>query len=139
MGVNANVDVDEERQLSQSSADTRHMFGFQALDVYRCAVRFLALAMQRAAVGASGTGGIPDQLRRGALSIPLNIAEGTGRFGKDQRRFYVTARGSALECAAILDAIEVLVLAVEPELSEPRELLVRVVSMLTKMIRVDEH
>ncbi len=113
------------------------MFGFQSLDVYKCAVRFLALALNRAAVGASGTGGIPDQLRRAALSIPLNIAEGTGRFGKDQRRFYITARGSALECAAILDAIEVLGLADKPDLREPRELLVRVVSMLTKMIKVD--
>jgi len=113
------------------------MFGFQSLDVYRCAVRLLALAMKRAAAGASGTGGTPDQLRRAALSIPLNIAEGTGRFGKDQRRFYITARGSALECAAILDAIEVLELAAKPDLHQPRELLVRVVSMLTKMIRVE--
>jgi len=113
------------------------MSGFQSLDVYRCAVQFLARAMNRAAVGTSGTGGNPDQLRPAALSIPLNIAEGTGRFGKDQRRFYITARGSALECAAILDAIEVLELAAAPELRQPRELLVRVVSMLTKMIRLD--
>ena len=111
------------------------MFGFQSLDVYKCAVRFLALAMKHAAHVTSGTGGVADQLRRAALSICLNIAEGTGRFGKDQRRFYITARGSALECAAVLDALEVLELATEPELREPRELLVRVVSMLTKMIQ----
>ena len=34
-------------------------------------------------------------------------AEGTGRFGKDERRFLVMARGSALECAAVLDAMHV--------------------------------
>ena len=80
VNVNVNVDVDVKRQPSPQNADTTHMFGFQRLDVYKCAVRFLALAMKRASVGASGT----------------------GRFGKDQRRFYITARGSALECAAIL-------------------------------------
>ena len=34
----------------------------------------------------------------------LDVAEG-GRFGKDERRFFVTARGSAFECAAVLDAM----------------------------------
>ena len=56
---------------------------------------------------------------------------------KDQRRFYITARGSALECAAILDALEVLDLAAQPQLREPRELLVRIVSMLTRMIQLE--
>jgi four helix bundle protein len=77
-----------------------------------------------------------DQLRRAALSISLNIAEGTGRFDKDERRFYTTARGSALECAAVLDALEAIHLASEQELQKPREMLFRIVSMLTKMIQV---
>ncbi len=48
-----------------------------------------------------------DQLRRAALSIPLNIAEGTGRFTpKDRRNFYVIARSSVFEVAAILDILK---------------------------------
>jgi four helix bundle protein len=32
----------------------------------------------------------------------LNIAEGSAKFGnRDRRNFYVTARGSAFECAAL--------------------------------------
>lgn len=48
-----------------------------------------------------------DQLRRASFSIMLNIAEGTGRFTKpDRRRFYVISRGSVFECVAIFDYLK---------------------------------
>lgn len=54
-----------------------------------------------------GNSSIADQINRAAASVPLNIAEGVGRWQPaDKRRFYQIARGSALECDAALDVIE---------------------------------
>jgi four helix bundle protein len=111
------------------------MFGFQRLDAYQFATKFLAEAARLASMVPRGQGDLADQLRRAALSIPLNIAEGSGKFSRDSRRFYTIARASALECAAILDALAALGLFPESELVFGRSLLERVVSMLTGLIR----
>jgi four helix bundle protein len=105
------------------------MCHFQSLDVYKCAAMFVPIGY---ALAKLVDGEMASQLRRATLSISLNIAEGTGRIGKDERRFFVTARGSAFECAALLDAMQAIGVA-EPRIAEGRALLVRIVSMLTKM------
>ncbi|MSP58831.1 MAG: four helix bundle protein [Myxococcales bacterium] len=64
------------------------------------------------------------------------IAEGAGRFGApDGARFYSIARGSAMECKAIVDAVAVLQLAEEYTRRQAMELLTRIVEMLTRMCR----
>jgi four helix bundle protein len=111
------------------------MLGFQRLDVYRCAVQFLALSSSLAGKIPRGHGEFADQLRRAALSVPLNIAEGSGKGDRDAVRFYRIARGSALECVAVIDAMEALgfVEGACAEVGQGRELLERVVAMLTKL------
>lgn len=48
-----------------------------------------------------------DQLSRASFSIVLNIAEGSGRFSKsDRRNFFVITRSSVFECVAILDVLK---------------------------------
>ncbi|MSP62013.1 MAG: four helix bundle protein [Myxococcales bacterium] len=64
------------------------------------------------------------------------IAVGAGRFGApDGARFYSIARGSAMECMAIVDAFAVLQLAEEDTRRHAMELLTRIVEMLTRMGR----
>jgi four helix bundle protein len=138
--VNADADADDERRTrapmnhaTPSDFDRPQvMFGFQRLDVYQSAVKFLALCPALCDRAPRGHAGLADQLRRASLSIPLNIAEGSGKRGRDAQRFYTIARGSALECAAILDALEALG-GVSEEIGVARALLERIVAMLTKL------
>ena len=109
------------------------MFSFQKLDVYHCAVTFLGWAASLAERMPKGYASLGDKPRRAALSVPLNIAEGNGRLGGGAAQHYGIARGSALEYAAIVDACEALGFAAAEEFAPSRELLERVVSMLTKM------
>ena len=45
-----------------------------------------------------------DQLRRAALSVVLNLSEGTGKSSrKDRNRFFEIAMGSIRECQAVLE------------------------------------
>jgi four helix bundle protein len=51
----------------------------------------------------------------------------------DKAHFYAIARGSAMECAAIVDVIRSLGLAPVAACQEARWRLVRIVQMLTKL------
>jgi four helix bundle protein len=104
------------------------------LDVYQAAIEFLALAASVVDQYPKGYSSMTDQLKRASLSIPLNIAEGYGKRGpNDRARFYDIARGSAHECGAILDASKVLSLISDDVFVRGKELLHRIVSMLVKM------
>ncbi len=82
---------------------------------------------------------VADQLRRAALSVSLNIAEGAGEFAPvDKRRFYRMARRSATECSAALDVCMRLQLADPETLKRARAIAVRIVSCLTALCRTLE-
>lgn len=77
-----------------------------------------------------------DQLDRASTSVPLNIAEGNGKFsGPDRARFFEIARGSAVECAACLDALVARELATEEDAAVRKEQLVKIVQMLVGLLR----
>jgi four helix bundle protein len=112
------------------------MLSFQKLDVYQCAIEFVSLAIDIAAAIPRGHGALGDQLRPAAFSVPLNIAEAAGRASDaDGARHYAIARGSAMECAAVLDVVRCLGALEEGTHRRGMELLGRVVAMLTKLCR----
>ncbi len=76
-----------------------------------------------------------DQLDRASLSTLLNTAEGNGKRGTKQRaRYFDDARGSATECAACLDALVAKRAATIERVAPGKEMLVRIVSMLSKLV-----
>jgi four helix bundle protein len=112
------------------------MLSFQRLDVYRCAVDFVTVGLQIAGNLPRGHSELKEQLRRAAISVPLNVAEGAGRTSPpDASRHYAIARGSAMECAAILDIARALGVTSDEQYQSAMELLARLVAMLTKMCR----
>lgn len=83
-----------------------------------------------------GRSHIADQLTRSSISIVLNVAEGAGKFSKgDKRRYYLAARGSATESAALLDVCLRLELAAEVDHRAGKQMLERIVAMLVKLAR----
>jgi four helix bundle protein len=112
------------------------MLSFQRLEVYQRSIEFLVHALEVIAVLPSkGHAEIADQLRRAAQSQPLNIAEGAGRTSRpDVAKHYTIARGSAMECAAVLDVLKAQG-TIKPHHDERGiDLLTSIVAMLTKMI-----
>ena len=105
------------------------------LDVYQVAIQFTALAASVLERFPRGHAAIADQLRRAAFSIPLNLAEGYGKRSEaDRNRSYHIARGSAHECGAAWDVAKILGILDEAAYRDGKTLLVRVVSMLVKIV-----
>lgn len=81
------------------------MFEFQKLAIYQKSIQYYQDAM-RAFNELHTRGPFRDQLHRSLLSVPLNIAEGSAKFSKpDRRTYFINARASVFETVAILEVL----------------------------------
>jgi four helix bundle protein len=104
--------------------DAAAVLDIDRLDVYRVAVQFAAIVSRLCITPAA----LRDQIDRASASIVLTLAEGVGRVsGPDRAHFFAMARGSALECAAVLDLLRARGSLSESAHGEGRALLVRAV------------
>ena len=111
-------------------------FDHEKLDVYQAAIELVVLIEAIVGQLPRGRAYLVDQLQRAGTSVPLNIAEGSGEFSSNEKcRFYRMAKRSATECAGILDVCRRLGLAEDATIITARHLLIRIVSMLIKMVR----
>jgi four helix bundle protein len=82
------------------------MFDFEKLSVYSKAKIYNSKG-SNILRGQHINSAIRNQLRRSSLSIVLNIAEGSGRKTKaDKKNFFIISRGSVFECVAIFDILK---------------------------------
>jgi len=112
-----------------------NQFDHEKLTVYQHSMKFVAWATDL-------LGSIPKSIAahgqrdRASTSVPLNIAEGNGKStAKDRCKFFDTARGSALECAACLDVLVAKRNINSNTAESGKAVLIEVVSMLVGLIR----
>ena len=111
----------------------------ERLEVYQAALEFFDLADEIVENLPRGRGHLADQLTRAALSIVNNIAEGAGKFSVgDKRRYDLAANGSATESAAMLDVCLRRKLISDKDHRVGKQLLERIVAMLTKLSKALE-
>jgi four helix bundle protein len=110
-------------------------FDHEKLEVYREAIAFVAwlaaFLEEKVRIGD-----VRDELDRASTSIPLNIAEGNGKYAlKDRCRFFDIAHGSALECAAGLDILVAKAKATPEQIRPGKHRLQMIVRMLMGLIK----
>ena len=114
---------------------TKPCFDHEKLVAYQRSMQFVAWASQLLG-NVSRKLAVHDQLDRAATSVPLNIAEGNGKYtAPDRCRYFDTARGSALECAASLDVLVAKGICSQDQVAEGKALLHDEVSLLVGLIR----
>lgn len=128
--------MDGEMSSDDFRSESQPVFDHERLDVYRLAIEFVGESFREARRLRGSHRFARDQWLRASQSIPLNIAEGNGKQSiRDKSRFFEIARGSALECAAIVDVLRVCG-AFTPESAQTwKYQLKRIVAMLTRLIQ----
>jgi four helix bundle protein len=83
-------------------------FTFENLNIYQRSLCFVAeIESIISELRTSMSRNFIDQLSCAALSVPLNIAEGNGRWHKgDKRNFFWIARGSVFECVPLIETLK---------------------------------
>jgi four helix bundle protein len=110
-------------------------FDHEKLTVYQRSIEFTAWA-DTLLDSIPKSRAVHNQLDRASTSVPLNIAEGNGKFtSPDRCRFFDSARGSALECAAALDVMVAKKLCDSSVADSGKRILSEVVSMLVGLVR----
>ena len=113
-------------------------FSHERLDAYRVAMEFLGVAHDISRQLPRTKGQLGDQLSRAGEGIVLRIAEGAGAEWRsaEQKRYFRSARGSAMECAAVLDICRTRAVGTQEQLETGRRQLLRLVRMLTRLARI---
>ncbi len=117
------------------------LFDHERLDVYQLELAFIgwvtSLFEELKDQKGCRIAEVCDHLDRASLSALFNTAEGNGKRQRATRaKFFDDARGSATECAGCLDALVAKRVCLAERLIEGKQMLARVVGMLTKLVQL---
>ena len=114
---------------------TKTYFDHEKLIAYQRSIQFVAWAsplLEKLPAKLA----VSDQLDRASTSVPLNIAEGNAKYtAPDRCRYFDTARGSALECAACLDVLVAKGKCTVEQMESGKQLLHETVSLLVGLVK----
>jgi four helix bundle protein len=115
----------------------RETLSHESLDVYKLARQFaVELYRDSARFPAQERFGLTSQIRRAAVSIPANIAEGAGRRSKKEfTRSLLTARGSSSELRLLLEIAHEIGILSTGRFRECQNTVDRISSMMSGLIR----
>ena len=113
--------------------DYNDQFPFEDTEIYQ---KTLIFTQERREICKKIHASDADQLRRAALSICNNIAEGYGRWHiKEKQQFYTIARGSAYECLPILTLLHKEGKITPDHMKKLRHDLAEITKMLSALIK----
>jgi len=111
-------------------------FNFEKLEVYQKSINFVnEVYLTTRNYPKEEMFGLTSQFRRAAVSISLNIAEGSAKTKKDFSRFVDMVRGSIFECITILQISEKLNYVGHVKINELRDRLIEISKMLSGLKR----
>lgn len=114
---------------------SNELFNFEKLKVYERSLKFSIELCRKASNFPFKFSRLRDQLIGAAISVPLNIAEGSGRKTiKDKANFYKTARASIFECVPILEISYKLNLIDEDYLKRFKQEIMEISKMLSGLM-----
>lgn len=112
------------------------LFYFEKLKVYQRGLKFSVALCNKAGSFPIKFSRIRDQLIGAVISVPLNIAEGSGRkTDKDKAHFYKIARASVFECIPILEICQQLRLIDKDFYDRFRQEVIEISKMISGLIK----
>lgn len=118
---------------------TQPLFDHEKLNVYQRSIEFVAWCSDVLTTIPRSLS-VHNQLDRASTSVPLNLAEGNGKFtASDRCRFFDIARGSSLESAACLDVLVAKGLLDQKMAEQGKRLLHEMVSMTVGLIKANSN
>jgi four helix bundle protein len=115
---------------------SREEFFFEKLKIYQRSLEFAKNLCQKASNFPMKFSRVRDQLIGATISVPLNIAEGSGRkSSKEKINFYKIARTSLFECIPLLEICLELNLIERGEYQKFREEIIELSKMMNGLIR----